>query len=219
MSGNDELPWSAVNMSRRTLFRFGICFLLLAAYAGLPAPSVSRAADKQATPKTLIWDGAHLTSLRAAEAKTNPRYSEVLKRRRKNAEIARKRGPYSVVNKDEAAPSGDKHDYLSYARYWWPDPDKPDGMPYIRRDGKTNKDSLKKGDRETIGMLYDDVETLALAGYLLNDDPSAKHAAVLLRTWFLDPATRMNPNLHFGQAIRGRNNGRGSGILDTRHFI
>ncbi len=109
----------------------------------------------------------------------NPRYKEVLKRLRKNAEISRKRGPYSVVNKHEVAPSGDKHDYFSYARYWWPNPDTPDGLPYIRRDGKTNKDLLDKGDRETIGMLYDDLETLALAGYLLNDEASAKHAALL----------------------------------------
>jgi hypothetical protein len=108
---------------------------------------------------------------------------------------------------------------LSYARYWWPNPDTPDGLPYIRRDGKTNEDLLEKGDRETIGMLYDDVETLSLAGYLLNDDRSAKHAALLLRTWFLDPATKMNPNLRYGQAIPGRNDGRNSGIIDTRHFI
>jgi len=68
-------------------------------------------------------------------------------------------------------------------------------------------------------MLYDDVETVALAGYLLNDDRYAKHAALLLRTWFLDPATKMNPHLRYGQAIPGRNDGRGSGIIDTRHFI
>ncbi|MEX0611555.1 MAG: alginate lyase family protein, partial [Pirellulales bacterium] len=68
-------------------------------------------------------------------------------------------------------------------------------------------------------MLYDDVETLALAGYLLNDEPSAKHAALLVRTWFLEPATKMNPHLRYGQAVPGRNDGRGSGIIDTRHFI
>jgi hypothetical protein len=179
-----------------------------------------RGADIPPTPpRTVVWDGAHLASLRAGVAKQNPRYSDDLKRLRKNAEAARKRGPYSVVNKAEVAPSGDKHDYLSYARYWWPDTDKPDGLPYIRRDGKTNKDSINKGDRQTIGMFYDDVDTLALAGYLLSDDRSAKHAALLLRTWFLDPATRMNPHLRYGQAIPGRNDGRGSGIIDTRHFI
>jgi hypothetical protein len=216
----DEFLWSALNMPHKSLRLLAMCVTVVAAFAGLPMLGATRAADTPPKrPRTVIWDGDHLASLRAGEAKTNSRYSDDLKRLRKNAEIARKRGPYSVVNKNEVAPSGDKHDYLSYARYWWPDPDKRDGMPYIRRDGKTNKDLLNKGDRETIGMLYDDVETLALAGYLLNDDRSAKHAALLLRTWFFDPATRMNPNLRYGQAIPGRNDGRGSGILDTRHFI
>ncbi len=171
-----------------------------------------------APPTTVYWDGSHLASLKAGEKKS-PRYDEVLKRLRKNAKIALKRGPYSVIDKDEAAPSGDKHDYLSYARYWWPNPKKSDGLPYIRRDGKTNKVLLEKGDRETIGEFYDDVETLALTGYLFDDKPAAAHAALLLRTWFIAPTTRMNPNLRYGQAIPGRNDGRGSGILDTRHFI
>lgn len=209
-----------VNMSRRSVARMGISPVLVAFCAGLLVPNSLGAAEKAPTaPKTVVWDGAHLASLRAGELKQDPRYKEVAKRLRKNADIALKRGPYSVVNKHEVAPSGDKHDYLSYARYWWPNPDTSDGMPYIRRDGKTNKDMLDKGDRDTIGMLYDDVETLALAAYLLHDDASANHAGLLLRTWFLDPATRMNPHLRFGQAIPGRNDGRGSGIIDTRHFI
>jgi hypothetical protein len=116
-------------------------------------------------------------------------------------------------------PSGDKHDYLSYARYWWPNPETADGLPYVRRDGQTNRDILAKGDRDPIGMFYDDVETLALAGYLLGDDESAEHGALLVRTWFLEPDTRMNPHLRYGQAVPGRTDGRGSGIIDTRHFI
>jgi hypothetical protein len=207
-------------MSHNSWTQVAICLVTTAAFAGLSVRNVSRAEDKaSAQPKTVMWDGVHLASLRAGELKKDSHYTEFLKRLRKNAEIARKRGPYSVMDKHEVAPSGDKHDYLSYARYWWPNPDTADGMPYIRRDGKTNKDLLNKGDRETVGMLYDDLETLALAGYLLNDRDSARHAALLLRTWFLDPPTRMNPHIRYGQAIPGRNDGRGSGIIDTRHFI
>lgn len=180
----------------------------------------SSAADGKNEPaETVYWDGAHLSAIRAGEMDKDPRYKEVLKRLRKNAEISRKRGPYSVVDKDEVAPSGDKHDYLSYARYWWPNPDTADGVPYVRHDGKTNEELLAKGDRVPIGMLYDDVETLALAGYLLNDKRYANHAALLVRTWFLDSATKMNPHLRYGQAVPGRNDGRGSGIIDTRHLI
>jgi hypothetical protein len=172
-----------------------------------------------AAPNTVYWDGEHLASLRAGEFEKDSKYKEYVKRLRKNARIARERGPYSVTYKEDVPPSGNKHDYLSYARYWWPNPDTKDGLPYIRRDGKTNKELLEKGDREPVGMLYDDVETLALAGYLLNEKDSAEHGALLVRTWFLDPETRMNPHLRYGQAVPGRNDGRGSGIIDTRHFI
>jgi hypothetical protein len=188
--------------------------------AGWQAAASSRAAETDSSaPQTVFWDGAHLADLRAGELEKNPRYKELVKRLAKNARIARERGPYSVVFKDVVPPSGDKHDYLSYSRYWWPNPDTPDGLPYVRRDGKTNKELLAKGDRDPIGMLYDDVESLALTGYLLKDKESAAHGAKLVRTWFLDADTKMNPHLRYAQAVPGRNDGRGSGIIDTRHFI
>jgi hypothetical protein len=172
-----------------------------------------------ADPNTVIWDGAHLAKLRADLPMKDPKYRDHLKRLRKNAEISLKRGPYSVMDKKEVAASGDKHDYLSYARYWWPNPETTDGLPYIRRDGRTNEELLNQGDREIIGALYEDLETVALAGYLFNDDRYNDHAALLVRTWFLDPETRMNPHMKYGQAIPGRNDGRGSGIIDTRYFV
>jgi len=187
-------------------------------YAAVVVAAATQAASA-APPQTVVWDGAHLVSIREERDGRRPQYKEVLKRLRKNAEISLRRGPYSVVDKKEVAPTGDKHDYLSYARYWWPNPDTKDGLPYIRRDGRTNETLLQQGDREIIGAMYDDVETLALAGYLLDEPRYSDHAALLVRTWFLDPATRMNPHLRFAQAIPGRNDGRGSGIIDTRHFI
>ena len=195
-------------------------FIFVGMGALLVALSTGKAARADAeAPSTVFWDGSHLAAVRADKMDDDPRYTEVLKRLRKNAEISRKRGPYSVMDKKDVPPSGDKHDYLSYARYWWPNPDTKNGLPYVRRDGRTNKELLAKGDRQTIGTLYDDVETLALAGYLLKDDRYAQHAAWLVRTWFLDPQTKMNPHMRYGQAVPGRKKGRGAGIIDTRYFI
>jgi hypothetical protein len=116
-------------------------------------------------------------------------------------------------------PSGDKHDYFSLSPYWWPDPSKPDGLPYIRRDGETNPESKRDLDQPRIAQFGSNVHTLALAWYFTGDEKYAERAATQLRAWFLDPATKMNPHLRFSQLVRGNPAERGSGIIDTRWFI
>ena len=137
----------------------------------------------------------------------------------RDAAKALKIEPFSVTRKDRTPPSGDKHDYLSLAPYWWPDPKIAGGLPYIRRDGETNPDSKRGTDANAIGAMADAVETLAMAWYFSGKEKYAEGAARLIRAWFLDPATRMNPNLRYAQAIPGRNDGRGAGLIESRHFI
>lgn len=172
-----------------------------------------------APPATIYWQGAHLQRVRESPAAFGDRVNDSLRQLEGAAGEALKRGPYSVTDKDLVPPSGDKHDYMSFSRYWWPNPDTEDGLPYIRRDGHVNRELVSRGDRVRLGQFCDDIELLALAAYLLDNKRCAEHAAELLRVWFLDPETRMAPNLKFGQAVPGVSEGRGPGVLDTRHFV
>ena len=126
----------------------------------------------------------------------------------------------TVTDKPQPPPSGDLHDYVSYARYWWPDPAKPDGLPFIRRDGQHNEAQVAAGDRKKIDRLVDAVTVLALGWTRLGREDCARRAGDWLRAWFVDPATRMNPSLDYAQVRLGHNGGRGSpaGIIDTRTF-
>jgi hypothetical protein len=123
--------------------------------------------------------------------------------------------PFSVTEKAVLPPSGDKHDYLSLAPYAWPDPRKPDGLPYITRDGQTNPERDSIPDHAYFSRIVSVTETLGLAYYLTGDESFAGHAALLLHTFFVKPATRMNPNLNFAQGVRRKENGRAAGIIDT----
>ena len=151
-------------------------------------------------------------------------------------------GPWSVMNKTLVGASGDKHDYFSTAKYCWPcntvcnatvekatgndcstwtaggdyHPqacDNATGLPWLCHDGYANpiNDHL---DRGLWDSLYYTVPPLALSAFLTSNATQAQRAAQLTRTWFVDPASRMNPNLKYAQAIPGSNNGTSGGIID-----
>ena len=128
--------------------------------------------------------------------------------------------PPSVMEKPRAGASGDKHDYLSQAPYFWPDATKTNGLPYIRRDGHRNPESGNEySDAPRMGRMADMAETLAIAFYFTGREEFAAHAAKVLRVWFLNPETRMNPNFNQAQAIPGVNTGRGIGMIESRSLM
>jgi hypothetical protein len=124
----------------------------------------------------------------------------------------------TVVQKPVPSPSGDPHDYVSYARYYWPDPSKPDGLPYVSHDGKHNEEQVKKGDEPHLFKMTGTVHRLTHEWTRTHDAKYAQRAGDWLRAWFLAPATRMNTGLEYAQVRLGHQNNHGSqsGVLDAR---
>ncbi len=124
------------------------------------------------------------------------------------------------MNKKGTPPGGDKHDYLSLSIYYWPDPAKADGKPYIVRDGEINPESKTDFyDKSSLDGMLSAVKTLSLAYYFTGEEKYGIQAANLLRTWFISPATRMNPNMDYSQGIPGKPGSRASGIIESVGFL
>lgn len=113
--------------------------------------------------------------------------------------------------------SGTIHDFYSEGDYWWPDPQSPDGLPYIRRDGQTNPENFTK-HRLLMRTMRNQISTLALAYHISRQEDYAARACQILKEFFIDPETKMNPNLDYAQAIAGICKGRGIGVIDTIHL-
>jgi hypothetical protein len=161
-----------------------------------------------------------LSGAKARAAADDPAIKPALKQVIADAEKALKFKPETVMDKPQTPPSGDKHDYMSQAPYFWPDPAKKDGLPYIRKDGQRNPESYDgHSDAPRMGRMATAAESLALAAWLTGKDGYAERAAALLRAWFLDSETRMNPNFNYAQAVPGVNTGRGTGMIESRSVI
>jgi hypothetical protein len=204
-------------------FRLGaaaaLTFGLVAAPAAAAFAQTCRGVEGHAASfdgrRTFLLDPATMAVLRHRAA-TEPAFVRARAHLIARADAALTRGPYMVTDKRTIPPSGDRHDYLSVGPYWWPNPDTPTGLPYVRRDGEFNPDrNSNRYDIASLEAMSSDVETLGLAYYFTDDARYARHAARLLRAWFLDDATRMNPNMNFAQAVPGREAGRAEGIIDT----
>ena len=83
----------------------------------------------------------------------------------RDAEKALTGGTFSVTTKAGTPPSGDKHDYMSQAPYFWRNPNTKDGLPYIRKDGERNPELRNFPDHKTLDEMENGAETLTLAYY------------------------------------------------------
>ncbi len=137
-----------------------------------------------------------------------------------SAEKALKGDGYSVTYKpkDQIPPDATVHDYVSLAPYMWPDPSKKDGLPFIQRDGRRNPLATTYRDAAMLNGMSTDVQILALAYYFSGEEVYAQRAASLLRLFFVDPDTRMNPHFNYSQIVMGKERSGGN-IISGNHLL
>ena len=125
--------------------------------------------------------------------------------------------PPSVTDCVATNSPGRLHDYFSQADYAWPNPTSQNGLPYVMRDGESNPNNFM-GHRLALRGMKDAVAALAAAYTITGEDKYVAKVSELLRIFFLDQKTRMNPNLQYAQAVLGQTSGTPYGIIDTLHL-
>jgi hypothetical protein len=167
----------------------------------------------QAQPPVL-----YLVSGKTAEkAKRNATPENIAKLKKQADKLVAKQFG-SVMDKKFTPPCDNMHEYMSMARYYWPDPTKPDGKPYIKKDGQKNPANDLITDDKNFDDLVDAVHDLSWAYYFTGEEKYAAKSAGLLRFWFIDTATFMMPNLNHSQIRSGIDTGVSTGIIDTHNL-
>ena len=170
-------------------------------------------------PRTIILDPHEMLKMKQAIMKQNNSIAQdFIKTIITEADSVLLKRPISVTEKTELPPDGTKHDYFALASYEWPNPNTPNGLPYVSRDGQTNPETLLIKDRKYLEEMVDRVMILALASYFTDNPKYALKAQELLRVWFLDNDTYMNPSLKYGDFERGKGRLNPSGIIGAHHL-
>jgi hypothetical protein len=181
----------------------------------LPGILLFTALASAQSPSVLVMNASRLSELKKIQQQPGNEIRKIVSTLQMRADSILSMRPLSVMDKEFMPVSGNKHDYMSQAPYFWYDSSKPNGLPYLRRDGIRNPEINKITDRTYLGRLENATRTLSLVWYLTGEEKYAQKSAELLRTWFLNETTKMNPHLEYGQAIPGVNTGRGIGIIET----
>jgi hypothetical protein len=215
-------------MSRRSLAVLS-AVAIAAATLAVPVPAMAAPPANSLLggliPDTPVMDGRRLLLNRIRLALGDRQLRAQLSTLTAQADQWIDKGPWAVTDKPAPAASGDIHDYLSRALYFWPTQPKtaanPFGCPYtdVGHDGVPNPEVYEGTDKLGGINVLTAVPLLSLAWYYTRNPAYAQRAALMLRTWYVDPATRMNPNLNFAQGIRCKVDGRSIGIIDFAQFF
>lgn len=126
--------------------------------------------------------------------------------------------PYiSIRDKLVTPPSGDKADYLSYPRYYWPSSKNNNRK---RKDGLVNPEVYSENyDLIRLEKLSDRLLITALAYTFSEDEKYSKYCINQITNWFISPETAQNPNFQFAQYKPEQNHPNDVGIIEAHRFI
>lgn len=110
------------------------------------------------------------------------------------------------------------NDYVSIGTYWWPNPDTPDGLPYIRRDGVRNPE-VDDYSRDELSNFRASLHVLSVVYFVKKENKYASKAIEYLSAWFINNSTKMNPHMKYAQGIPGSVDGRFIGLIEGREFV
>lgn len=189
--------------------------------------------NQLAPPHTFVWSSTHLDETRAKVLSGDPTLKPAVDFADATATQQLTTGPWSVMQKKVIPPSGDKHDYVSLDKYFWPcnfvvkvcndsieappTCNNATGLPWIQHDGCSNP-NMSLYDHDGMINMTEAVIALSVGWYYTGKDDYAKRAVMLLDTYFLNKDTKMNPNLNYGHFIPGVTNGSHGAIIDTHHW-
>lgn len=142
-----------------------------------------------------------------------PYSSQLLEQVRESGDKALQQPLFSVLKKEKSIPGAEKNDYVSLAKYWWPNPDSQDGLPYVRRDGEINPE-VEFYDAPVWRNVCNTIDALAWCSLFTGDPRYGENAVKRLEVWFTDEETGMTPHLNFAQGVPGICDGRGIGIIE-----
>ncbi|KAJ6631541.1 alginate lyase-domain-containing protein [Mycena sp. CBHHK59/15] len=194
----------SLSLSGSWFFFLAVGCVSLSLVAGASVPSY---------PQTAVLDGNRLVDAKMRLKLGDLALKTTLASLTAQADSWLTQGPWSVTNKKILPPGGDIHDYASQAPYFWPS-NTSDGCPYINRDGVHNPEVDLYTDHGDRGLMFQSSYILSLGWFYTGNVKYANHAGDILRTWFITPATRMNPNLNHAQIVPCANTGRSIGIID-----
>lgn len=160
------------------------------------------------------WDYEWMAQVKKACKKGNCQYSAAINALTADADETLTKEPLRLTEKKNIPSDITLNDYVSFPPSWWPNSVSPDGLPYVRRDGEINP--AHNADCKQLQMMAERVRALSLAWFFTGEKKYATQAAKQLKSWFIDPQTRMNPNLSFAQSIPGRSEGRATGIAEAQ---